>query len=103
MGTVAERIESPSSPHALRRPSPHVQLRHALQEAKARALTFDDAWAWAMRQIIWPHDTTHRQQWRRALLSTRSEWRACYCNEPTRAGRVMRDFRPEVVLGERAA
>ena len=48
-------------------------------------VTFEDAWELAWRQVVWPHDTSHRRQWKTALRETRLEWAACYYEAPTTA------------------
>lgn len=84
----------PMSPHALRRPIPPAQLRVALGEARCAGLGFEDAWKAGMRQVIWPHDTPSRQEWRRALRSTKNEWRAAYENQRTPTSKLMVDVHP---------
>jgi hypothetical protein len=50
---------------------------------KLSGLTFEDAWELAWRQVVWPHDTDHRRQWKAALRDTRPEWYSCYLGEPS--------------------
>jgi hypothetical protein len=68
-----------------KRPSPVTQMRERLELAHAAEVPFDTAWVLAWTRIQWPHDTTHRRSWKRALASTREAWEAMYEGEPRRA------------------
>lgn len=63
--------------------SPAVQLRVALALARKGGFDFDTAWASAFASIRWPHDTTHRREWKKILSApeTVEAWRAAYERE----------------------
>lgn len=81
--------------------SPAVQLRARLQEARVEGMEFEEAWPWAFKRVKWPHDTTHRVEWKAVLGDPASAqrvgmapgqaakqvraWRACYLREPITA------------------
>ena len=46
---------------------PSEQMRELLVNARALQKNFDDAYEFAFSRIRWPHDTTHRREWK-ALL-----------------------------------
>lgn len=69
-----------------------------LAQLKRGDKPFEVAWREAKAQIIWPHDTGHRRQWRLALEATRGEWQACYEGVPTKISLMLRDARPEITL-----
>jgi hypothetical protein len=60
--------------------SPAVQLRVLLIHARDRGFAFDEAWEWAWARIRWPHDTTHRREWKAVLESadTHRVWGSAY-------------------------
>ena len=60
-----------------------MQLRASLEVLKLTGCAFEDAWELAWREVIWPHDTDHRRQWKAALKETRPEWGSCYIDGPT--------------------
>lgn len=81
--------------------SPAVQVRVLLESARQRAMTFDEAWVFALGDLIklssgepdfvngrvrWPHDTTHRREWKRTLADSKARkvWRAAYRNDPAK-------------------
>lgn len=73
--------------------NPAVQLRILLDDARRRGLEFEEAYGLAVgaapdykdSRIRWPHDTAHRQDWKRILASekTREVWRRAYDREPS--------------------
>jgi hypothetical protein len=87
-------------PPPVRRPPPPAQLRVALAYLRCEGYLFDDAWPLALKRVVWPHDTTHRRQWREALRATRPEWEACYAGLETRTGMFFRDFPPGLLERE---
>ncbi len=58
-----------------------------LADAKARGLSFDEAWDWAWSETIWPSDTEHRREWRASLRWTKKEWKAAFENRATPSAR----------------
>jgi hypothetical protein len=64
--------------------SPAVQMRILLTHAREEAMGFEQAWAFAFSRIRWPHDTTHRREWKYVLESEKSRrvWRSCFNQEP---------------------
>ena len=52
-------------------------------------LPFEQAWREAWNEIIWPHDTVQRRQWKGALMGTKREWCAAYDLQPTLVGRML--------------
>ena len=62
---------------------PPVTVRLSLQEARARGVPFDDAWASAARDLP-AGPATYRDP----LDSTRPYWKAAYEHEPVRCGRA---------------
>ena len=73
--------------------SPAVQLRHLLAFGRANRWTFDSAWRWSFERIKWPHDTSHRQEWKAILgvlhddpgvmpARQRDVWRRAYEQSP---------------------
>lgn len=63
--------------------SPAVQLRIKLRRARECGATFEDAWEAAYENIRWPHDTTHRREWKAILgdPDAREVWKAAYHGE----------------------
>jgi hypothetical protein len=59
-------------------PSPAEQLRTRLELDQSAGLPFDVAWDRAWKRVTWPHDTTRRRHWKRALASTRNSWERAY-------------------------
>jgi hypothetical protein len=51
-----------------------------LIHARDRGFAFDEAWEWAWARIRWPHDTTHRREWKAVLESadTHRVWGSAY-------------------------
>lgn len=73
--------------------SPAEQLRVHLGRARAADMAFDHAWGQALQRIAWPHDTSHRREWKSILgdgkdMSTPKKmlasWRRAYEGEPSR-------------------
>lgn len=80
---------------------PHVQLLRLLADAKARGLSFGEAWSEAMlpgkaivmsntvaapaTAIRWPTDRFDREAWRNAIMGSREAWRRAYYNDPPRS------------------
>lgn len=64
--------------------SPAVQMRVLLEYARVRDLTFAEAWEFSFVRIRWPHDTTHRREWKAILRqpSQRRVWESAYNREP---------------------
>src|SRR4051812_19193343 len=79
--------------------SPPVQLRGLLAECREDGLDFESAWELCTGRMVplpdgtrglvggqlrWPHDTTHRKEWKDILASpaSRCVWRAAYYREP---------------------
>jgi hypothetical protein len=64
-------------------PEPPVQLRRLLEVSRRQHLTFDEAWEAAFRpgRIRWPHDTTHRRQWKAIIAAQREVWEGAYFAE----------------------
>lgn len=83
---------------------PNVQLVRLLGEARAEGLSFDEAWARAVRPgralvmsnapvvpegaLKWPTDRTDREAWRQAIADAREGWRRAYDREPPRASEI---------------
>lgn len=64
--------------------SPAVQMRVLLGRAREHGMSFDVAWEFSWQRIRWPHDTTHRREWK-AILSDASSlevWRASFDRQP---------------------
>lgn len=47
--------------------SPAVQFRRLLECGRERGWAFETAWRWSYERVRWPHDTTHRREWKRVL------------------------------------
>jgi hypothetical protein len=47
--------------------SPAAQLRRLLIAAREQGLLFEEVWEPCLRQVRWPHDTTHRHEWKAIL------------------------------------
>lgn len=64
---------------------PAVQMRILLAHARANFYAFDEAWRFAWDRIRWPHDTTHRREWKMVLPERRppEAWRSAYAGEPS--------------------
>lgn len=69
--------------------SPAVQFRHLLEYGRERDWPFPVAWRWSYERVRWPHDTTHRKEWKRILgeshdddrrtpTEQREAWRSAY-------------------------
>lgn len=65
--------------------SPAVQMRLLLDDARSRAMEFEQAWEFAFSRIRWPHDTTHRREWKAVLESKKAiaVWRSAYERAPS--------------------
>lgn len=85
---------------------PHLQLAELLAAARARGLSFVEAWDEAFRPgkavvmsnmatapvgaLRWPSDRSDRLAWQAALLESRDGWRRAYeREEPTRPERAV--------------
>ncbi len=75
-----------------KRPHPAAQLRERLEMARDANVPFDTAWERAWSRIHWPHDTTHRRSWKKALGATRETWESSY-NGVTCDRHDLRDLR----------
>lgn len=78
--------------------SPATQMRVLLARSRARGVTFERAYHLALNERIrWPHDTTHRKEWKATLGYVEEDsspleqaraarqialWRAAYYREP---------------------
>ena len=64
--------------------SPAIQLRVTLGRARANGREFEDAWEFAFANVRWPHDTTHRREWKDILSApeTVEAWKLAFYNEP---------------------
>lgn len=58
--------------------SPAEQLRHHLANARNGAVGFEKAWDAAWCRLAWPHDTTHRREWKATLEESRGLWECSY-------------------------
>jgi hypothetical protein len=69
--------------------SPAVQFRKLLEYGRERDWPFETAWRWAYERVRWPHDTTHRREWKKVLgespddprktpVQQREAWRSAY-------------------------
>ena len=58
--------------------TPPVQLGRTLTREKRYGQDFRIAWNKAYSLIKWPNDRETREQWQRALRSTRKAWRQYY-------------------------
>lgn len=60
--------------------SPAVQMRLSLERARGYDRDFDQAWDSAFANVRWPHDTTHRREWKGILddPNTKEIWRSAY-------------------------
>jgi hypothetical protein len=69
--------------------SPAVQMRKLLAYGRERGWEFEAAWRWAFERVRWPHDTTHRLEWKGVLgrshddpkpipSAQREAWRSAY-------------------------
>jgi hypothetical protein len=47
--------------------SPAVQFRRLLEYGRERGWAFETAWRWSYERVRWPHDTTHRREWKKIL------------------------------------
>jgi hypothetical protein len=64
--------------------SPAVQMRVLLMRARERGMTFDAAYSFAFARIRWPHDTSHRREWKVVLADPAGvqTWREAYERTP---------------------
>jgi hypothetical protein len=69
--------------------SPAIQFRKLLQYGRQRDWPFETAWRWSFERVKWPHDTTHRKEWKAVLgdrhddprpvpTKQREAWRSAY-------------------------
>lgn len=71
--------------------SPAEQLRVHLERDRERGVAFEVAYSSVLDEdagrIAWPHNTTHRREWKAILDSPRQRevWRAAFENEPVRS------------------
>lgn len=72
--------------------SPAIQMRKLLAFGRARGWEFETAWRWSWERVRWPHDTTHRLEWKAILgacpeddrsvpMVQRQSWRCAYERE----------------------
>lgn len=59
-------------------PLPDQQIRVMLAASKKAGVPFDRAWASAYSRVSWPHDTTHRREWKDTLECAMTVWRSAY-------------------------
>jgi hypothetical protein len=59
-------------------PLPPVQFRQSIAYCRRLGWAFAIAWDEAWKACKWPHDTTHRRDWKVAMEETRGEWEAAY-------------------------
>lgn len=86
-------------PARSKRPPPVAQVVAHLADAKARGISadhFDRLFSDALRAVVWPHDTTHRQQWREAIDEAREEMLAAYEGRETRVAAIFRAIPPQL-------
>jgi len=81
-----------------RYPPPTEQLVLLLMEAREEGLSFEVAWARAMRPglrlvmtnaedppagaVLWPTDSRDREAWRKAIVGTKDAFRRAYLRRP---------------------
>lgn len=53
-----------------------------LAASRRAGVSFEHAWRTGLEKVRWPHDTTHRHEWRRLLPEQRALWEAAYNREP---------------------
>jgi hypothetical protein len=55
-------------------------MRLALERARTYERDFDEAWDSCFGLVRWPHDTTHRREWKAILADERTKavWRSAY-------------------------
>lgn len=59
--------------------APPTQLAECLlPPMKRQRVPFDDAWALALEQVLWPGSLREEKDWRAQLEATRFGWRAAY-------------------------
>lgn len=56
--------------------SPAVQFRRLLVYGRERGWSFETSWRWAYERVRWPHDTTHRKEWKGILGESHDDPRA---------------------------
>lgn len=83
---MANQQNTTRLPTGLRKNSPAEQLNWLLSRSKHWGTDFDLAWKSAWKHIVWPHDTSHRQQWKDTLLAEREMWRRAYEGQEVGAG-----------------
>jgi len=71
-----------------------------LATMRSLGFAFEDAWEKAWAEVIWPHDTAHRRQWKSACLWAREEYRAAYELMPTKHAAILRDFSVDIMFVE---
>jgi hypothetical protein len=80
-------------------PSPEVQLRAILADARRRGIGFDEAWFFALgapsvaeKGVRLPHATEQRRPWLDAFDATREEWRAAFEGRDTALSVALREI-----------
>lgn len=64
------------------RATPAEQMGFWLARSRRHGVPFDTAWAGAMRNIRWPHDKKHSDDWRVVMEWAREKYRVAYEYEP---------------------
>lgn len=55
--------------------SPAIQFRKLLEYGRERGWPFETAWRWSYERVRWPHDTTHRREWKKILGESHDDQR----------------------------
>lgn len=58
--------------------SPPTQMREMLAASRKSNVPFEHAWVSAFAHVRWPHDTTHRNEWKDELEASKEDWRQAY-------------------------
>lgn len=74
-------LVAPAATSRRGKPSPATQMREMLVRSRRSGVGFERAWESAFERIRWPHDTTHRNDWKDQLEADREQWRVAYERE----------------------
>ena len=56
--------------------SPAIQMRKLLVFGREHGWEFELAWRWSYERVKFPHDTTHRREWKQVLGERHDDARA---------------------------
>ena len=92
--TEVSSNERPAAHRPPLRASPAEQVGFWLARSRRHGVPFDSAWAGALRNVRWPHDKDHRDEWKDVIAWSRHTYEAAY-NQTPGVDLAMRHLRPD--------